>query len=340
MISKKSTILDRLQKEKIVNFQNVLKKSAAALTISLAAFAAGATAQRGTTLVLEKEKEPVPVAMGNNLYCAGYVQSSPVDDSNKIIGAQNEQDGFVFSAKNFMYINRGSGSGVKVGDMYSVIRPKGHVDSKWTKKGDLGIYVQEVGAVEVVDVKSDHSVVRVKSSCDNLLLGDLITPAVPRTSPLWEERPAFDMFANSSGKATGRIIFARDHHEMIGREQIVYIDLGNDENVRIGDRLTIFRPLGKGNLYLNDKWEHVSARSDGNQSDQYRGDKFSNQTGRKKGDNARGSVVTNNDAKRGRPDIRKVVGEMVVLNVKEKVATAVITRTVQEIQTGDWVEVQ
>ncbi len=323
-----------------MNFQNVFKKGAAALTISLAVFAAGANAQRQTTLVVEKDRAPVPVAMGNNLYCAGYVQSSPVDDSNRIIGAQNEADGFVFAAKNYMYINRGSGSGVNVGDIYSVIRPKGHVDSKWTKKGDLGIYVQEIGAVEVVDVKSDYSVVRVKSSCDNLLLGDLIAPATQRVSPVWEQRPAFDMFANSSGKAKGRIIFARDHYEMVSREQIVYIDLGNDDNVRVGDRLTIFRPVEKGNLSLNNDWEIVSARSNGFPSDEYRGDKFSNKTGRKKGDNAGGSVVTNKDAKRGRPDIRKVVGEMVILNVKEKTATAVITRTAQEIHTGDWVEVQ
>jgi hypothetical protein len=50
--------------------------------------------------------------------------------------------------------------------------------------------------------------------------------------------------------------------------------------------------------------------------------------------------VTTAKAKEGRPSIRKVVGEMVVLNVKEKTATAVIVRNAQEIHTGDYVEVQ
>ena len=45
-------------------------------------------------------------------------------------------------------------------------------------------------------------------------------------------------------------------------------------------------------------------------------------------------------AKAGRPDLRKVVGEAVVLSVKEKTATIVITRTGQEIHPGDWVEIQ
>jgi hypothetical protein len=51
--------------------------------------------------------------------------------------------------------------------------------------------------------------------------------------------------------------------------------------------------------------------------------------------------VTVKDAKKGRPgDLRKVVGEVMIVNVKEKTATAVITRTVQEVHTGDWVELQ
>ncbi|MEO6654698.1 MAG: hypothetical protein ABIO36_01305, partial [Pyrinomonadaceae bacterium] len=66
-----------------------------------------------------------------------------------------------------------------------------------------------------------------------------------------------------------------------------------------------------------------------------------NQSGRKSGDKAEGQEVTTSRAKKGRPsDLRKVVGEAVVLNVKEKTATIVITRTGQEIHTGDWVEIQ
>jgi hypothetical protein len=110
--------------------------------------------------------------------------------------------------------------------------------------------------------------------------------------------------------------------------------------VQVGDYLTIFRPLGDGNPFFGDWGESASARDDFG-SFEYRGGKFSNQTARKQGDNARGRVVTTAKAKEDRPSgIRKVVGEMVILNVKERTATAMITRTAQEIHTGDWVEVQ
>ena len=46
----------------------------------------------------------------------------------------------------------------------------------------------------------------------------------------------------------GRLFMARDSHEMITRDQIVYVDLGAEDNVKAGDFLTIFRPLGDGNI--------------------------------------------------------------------------------------------
>lgn len=194
----------------------------------------------------------------------------------------------------------------------------------------------------VVAVKRDVSVARVKMSCDNMLLGDLIEPMPVRTTPIYVQRPALDLFGDPSGKATGRIVLARDGAELLGRENVVYIDLGREDNVSVGDFLTIFRPLGTGNII--DKLtpsEEMSARDEGYHSKEYRGGKFSNQAPRKAGSKAKGSIVTTKEAKEGRPDdLRKVVGEMMIVNVKEKTATAVITRTASEIHTGDYVEVQ
>lgn len=281
------------------------------------------------------------VAERNNLYCAGYVQSSPIDTSRKIVGAVNEQDGFLYSENNVLYVNAGASKGVQIGDVMSVVRPRGQVKTPWTKKGHLGFYVQEVGAVEVIRVKQDVSVARVKTSCETILLGDLVQPSQVRVSPVFTQRPRLDLYGDPSGKARGRLFMARDNADLIARESIVYIDLGAEDNVRPGDYLTIFRPLGKGNLFVSDRDESIPARSGGFESIKYRGGEFSNQAARKSGDQARGHVVTTEKAKDDRPaDLRKVVGEMVILNVKERTATALITRNAQEIHPGDWVEVQ
>ncbi len=277
----------------------------------------------------------------NNLYCAGFIQYNAISTANKIIGAQDEADKYNYAQNDFLYINMGHNKGVSVGDTFSVVRPRAQFKSKWSDKGSLGFYVQEVGALEVVDVKGEVSVVRVKTSCDSILLGDLVHLVPNRMSPPFEVRPPLDRFGDPSGKATGRIVMARDGVETLAKNHVAYVDLGAEDNLRIGDRLTVFRELGKGNLFTMPERESVSARDYGFESDAYKGGKFSNQASRKSGEKAEGKEVTTARAKVGRPsNLRKVVGEAVVINVKERAATIVITRNGQEIHTGDWVEIQ
>src|SRR5690606_16250525 len=114
---------------------------------------------------------------------------------------------------NHLYINQGSSKGARVGDVYSEVRPRGRVDTKWSRKGSLGVYAQEVGAVEGIKANPDFSVVRVKTSCDTFQLGDLVQPTEVRVSPMFEQRPGLDVFGDPSGKAKGRIFHARDNQE-------------------------------------------------------------------------------------------------------------------------------
>ncbi len=311
------------------------------IIFTAAGFAQNPLPRATPTLIVNQDDRQIPVAKGNNLYCAGYVQSAPIDTKYEVVGAVNEKDQNVYSQGDYLYVSIAAKSGVQVGDMFAVVRPRGKVETRWTDKKKLGFYVQEVGAVEIVAVKREVSVARIKTSCETFLLGDLLQPIPDRISPIARQRPALDLFAYSACKKTGRIFMARDGQELLGSENIVYIDLGAEDSVKVGDYLTVYRPLGTGNILDRLPPESVSARDEGFQSDEYRGGKFSNQAARKSGDRARGKVVTSDDAKAGRPEIlRRVLGEMVILNVKEKTATAIITRSLSEIHTGDSVELQ
>lgn len=295
-----------------------------------------------TTVVFNNEKKQWAVAERNNVYCAGYIQTAPINTNFELVGAVDENEQYLYSQNEFVYVNQGSSNGVKVGDVYSVVRPRGPVKSKLSnKKGNLGFYVQEVGAVEIVRVRGDVSVARVKSSCDNFLLGDLLQPMENRVAPKAQERPALDIFAEPNGKSVGRIVMGRDSREVFGREQIVYIDLGAEDNVRVGDYLTVFRPLGKGgvkNLYQE---ETIKPQDSEYGSETYQGSPFSNMSQRRSGNTAERNVVTTKNAKTRRPaGLRKVVGDMIILNVKEKTATALILRNALEIHNGDFVEIQ
>ncbi len=298
--------------------------------------------ERRPKMKMDDSKKTYPVAAGKNLYCAGYIQSSPIDEKIEIVGGEQEQDRYTFLNGDYIYINAGADQGVKVGEKFSVIRPRGKMTSRFTKKGNLGKYVQELGEVEVISIKEKVSVVKILSACEMVLLGDLLVPAQEKFSPLQRSETLLNRFAEPNGKATGRIVLSRDTLETVSTNQIVYIDLSVDDNVKVGDYLTIYRPLGKGNITGYKDGEIVRDKDYGFQSEVYRGGEYSNQSPRRGKRDAEGlPLETTPKAKAKRPrDLRKIVGEMVILNVKEKTATAVITQIAQEVHTGDFVELQ
>jgi hypothetical protein len=182
-----------------------------------------------------------------------------------------------------------------------------------------------------------------------VLLGDLLAPVPERESPVQRTETDFDRFVDPSGKPTGRLMMAKDNRELVTRNDVVYIDLGSEDQVKRGDYLTIYRPLGTGNLTRVDNEEIARSRSTGFQSERYRGGGFSNQASRSKDSTAfvdadgryRYRPITTREVKRHRPLMpRKIVGEMVIIDVQTRTATAIITRVAGEVHTGDWVEIQ
>ena len=285
-----------------------------------------------------------PLARDSELYCAGYIEQSPGYGPLSLVGGEQEQEKTTYVFGDLVFINGGSQAGVKVGQEFTVVRPRGQFQSDLSaKKGSLGVFTQEMGRLRIVDVKGEVSVAQVVQSCDQMLLGDLLKPAEVRsTPPSRGEGGAPDRFADPSGKQHGHIVLAREAREMVSLSQIVYVDLGAEDNLRAGDRLTIFRRAGKGNI-VDYPGEITPSASGGFQSDVFKGGKFSNKSQRVRDVNSDpfGPPIETPEIKRTRPGMpRKVVGELVIINVQGRAATAIITRARQEIHTGDEVEIQ
>ncbi len=276
--------------------------------------------------------------------CSGFIEHQPPASRLEIIGAEEEQEQRHFAEGDYLYISGGTQAGVRVGDEYSVVRPRGRFKSPVSRKGgSLGMYTQQVGRLRVVNVKQNVSVALVTRTCDDILLGDLLRVAPQRTKPFIRAEASLDRFAEPSGKQQGRILMARDGRELLSRDHVVFIDLGAEDNIKAGDYLTVYRPLGTGDISRFRDEEVTPNRSHGFQSDRFGGGgKYSNKAQRVKdpvnGDN---SIINTPELMARRPVMpRKIVGEIVIINVEGRTATAVVTRTAQEIHTGDFVEVQ
>ena len=296
-------------------------------------------------VTLPELKVPARVATTNELYCGGFIQYAPAPNKMQIVGGEEEQEQRVYAQGDIVYINTGARDGVRVGQEFSVVRPRGQFRTSLTKKsGYLGVFTQELGRLRVVDVKERVSVARVVFSCEMMLLGDLLRGASEHAAPFVRNEVALNRFADPTGKQRGRIVLARDAREAPSVNDIVYIDLGTEDGIKPNDYFTIYRPLGTGNVTRFRDEEVTPTASAGFESERFKGGKFSNKAQRVQEPNTTGvygPMVTTPDIKDSRPPMpRKIVGELIILSVQQRTATAVITRVAQEVHTGDFVELQ
>ena len=321
------------------------------LLLTLAFPASGQNPAATPQVIAPTAKLPLQLAGQSKLACAGYVRRERLPKTPEIVGAVEEQEQRTFSDGDVVYINAGSRQGIEQNQNFQIIRPRGDLKGvHQEKRGFLGTYIQEVGQLQIVKVGENTSAAQITSSCgDMVLLGDLLTQIPNRESPLQRAEANMNRFADPSGKQVGRLMMGKDNREMLTANDVVYIDLGGEDNVKAGDYLTIFRPLGTGNITRVDSEEQGRNRTGGFESDRFKGGGFSNQAQRAKDRNEffiaegryRYRPMTTRHVKRDRPVMpRKIIGEMVLIDVQSRTATAIITRVVGEVHTGDWVEIQ
>lgn len=314
------------------------------------AFTTNAQTSERTQLILPSTHAEQRIADRTRLYCAGYIRHQLLPHMPEIVGGLEENEQRQYADGDVVYLNEGSQQGIREGQIFQIIRPRGDLKGVHKeKRGFLGTYIQEVGQLQVFKVRENTSAAQITFTCDAALLGDLLTPVPDRVSPIQRAEANLDIFADPSGKQTGRLMMAKDNREMVTRNDIVYIDLGSEDQIKPGDYLTVYRPLGTGHITRFDNEEMARNRASGFQSDRFRGGGIGNQANRAKAETAvvkdegryRYRPITTREVKRHRPLMpRKIVGEIVIIDVQMRTATAIITRVAGEVHTGDWVEIQ
>jgi len=268
------------------------------------------------------------VAGPNDIYCSGLVTSESVPRDAYVITGEESKSDIIFNQGDSVFINKGAGQGVKVGDEFFAVRkvtdPSGIEWTKWQGSilRKMGSVWEDEGRLKVTIVRDNVSIAVVEHACSSVQRGDVVLPFAERPAPPFKPAESFDHFTPSDGKAMAMVVVGKNFQIQAGRNDIIYVNLGNAQGVKVGDYFRIFRYQGT---------QHETAYQIPRFSfDQEHGSASGGIVGY-------GSVSTKyNWTNVPREDI----GEGIVLRTGPDSATVLVTFSLREIYSGDYVELE
>jgi hypothetical protein len=198
---------------------------------------------------LAQAQQSARVPSESDLYCTGLATDQPVPADTYLISGENSRYKNVFRQGDYVYINRGADQGVKIGDIFEVIRPQTDpLKNKWFKwqlqlTEAMGTMYSDIGQLRVIRVQPKVSIAEIKLTCDFMQRGDIIRPFAARQVPAYHDS-TFDPFALPSGKKTAMIVTTKHFGQIAGTGGIVFVNLGSAQGVQVGDYFRIFRYQG------------------------------------------------------------------------------------------------
>ena len=284
------------------------------LSLSVFLGAAASRAQNATPAA-----PAIPQIDFSTVNCSGFVTDQKVPDEIRLVSGEQSNYKITFARGDYVHINRGQDKGVRVGDRFSVVRPdKDPTDVPWFKWQEkllkaMGTPYLDAGQVRVVNVQPKVSVAQVIFSCDYMQRGDILQPYQDRPAPPYKEPAAFDHFAPVSGKPVAMVVAGKDYGQIYGKLSAVYVNLGTNQGVKVGDYLRIFRyqgsmaetvPQTKGYQYFMYGFGSAPMRYEWNDLP------------------------------------REILGEGIVINVNRNSSTMIITFNSIEVYAGDYIEIE
>jgi LysM repeat protein len=250
---------------------------------------------------------PKLAATLSDMYCAGFFSAAEIKTEMRIVGGEESEGNSWFHDRDIIYVSQGTSAGLKPGEEYLILRRMKDADKYgpgFAQVGSkYGLYYADIGRVRILLAQENSATAEIVFACEEVRAHDFLVPYQERTAPMARAEIAFDKFSPPSNKTTGKIFMTREYRRLVGNGQIVYIDVGEKQNVQVGDYFRITRHINQSNISLFNRADY----------DRYR---------------------------KTFESVRKVVGELVVLRVEENTSSALVTLSTDSIAWGDDIELE
>ncbi|HEX6804333.1 MAG TPA: hypothetical protein VF133_11690 [Terriglobales bacterium] len=312
-----------------------MKKAVLILSLSLAvsAFAqdngsAGTTSSGvlPTSVTIPTEKVRTPTTA--DLYCAGFIGKSVISRSKFVAGGLESPFTTQFAKDEIVYLK---GSGYEVGQQYSIVRelrdPNRYelFPGQWSAIKAAGQPFAELARIQVVDTRNKMAIAQIQYSCDTVLPGDYAIPYADKTAVEFHPPMKLDRFAPANGQVNGRIIMAKDFNSELGNGDKVYLNIGANQGLKVGDYLKAVRSYAATSEDPVESLSFAAATLEPTQARQPAVDpNFLNRTN--------GPQIHVAEMP------RRAVGEIVIVGTTPTTATGMIVFSLEPVLVGDRVE--
>jgi hypothetical protein len=279
-----------------------------------------------TTATFPGERVQMPTY--SDLYCAGFISKHILPDANFVSGGLETPSTTKFVRGDIVYLR---GSSYTLGAEYEIVRELRDVNEYEMFPGQgkvlkqTGQPYEEVGRVKVVDTRHKEAIARIEYSCDGVNPGDTVIPFAEKQVVPFHAPVTFDRFLPASNKVSGRIVMAKDFDSELGTGHKVYLNVGSNQGVKIGD---YFRAVRYYEADLKDPVDSLSFKAAISEDTQKKMPSFDPHMFTK----GKGPVIHVADLP------RRAVGEIVIIGVTDTTATGMVVFAPEVIHTGDGVE--
>jgi len=316
-----------------------MKKTGLLLLLCLAMTVA-ATGQRADSTAAEAAPQGTLITTGSfpvervqtptaaDLYCGGFVSKDLVPNANFLAGGLESPNTTKFARNDLVFL---AGSGYQTGQQYEIVRELKDPNRYELFAGQhsmlraMGQPYSELGRVRIVDIRGKMAVGHVEFSCEPMVPGDFAIPFAEKPAVAFHAPQHFDRFMPSNGKASGRIVLAKDFDLLLGTGAKIYMNVGANQGVKVGDYLRAVRTYEAD---LRDPVDSLSFKASTTEDTQ----------------NIPPSIEGHMFTKTKGPSIhvadmpRRAMGEIVVINVTPTTATGMLVFALEDVHVGDQVE--
>jgi hypothetical protein len=273
--------------------------------------------------------ERVQTPSNADLYCAGFINKQLLPNSNFVAGGLNTPNTTKFTNEDLIYL---MGQGYQTGQEYTVVRELQDPNRYELFAGQhamlnaMGQAYAELGRVRIVDTRHKAAIAHIEFSCEPIDPGDILVPYAEKPTVTYHAPVRFDRFAPVNSATSGRIVLAKDFDYELGTGAKVYLNVGANQGVKVGD---YFRAVRGYTADLSDPVDSLSfAGYDVVEDTQKRPPSLEPHMFNK----TKGPVIHVADLP------RRSVGEIVVLSTTPTTATGMVVFALEDIHLGDSVE--